>query len=126
MDAPDTSLRTAFDQVDRTTDPADFVRYLDATRATDFFREVKRRSYALLALHPGDSVCDIGCGTGDDVLALARLVAPGGQAVGVDASATMIEEAQRRAQAAQMSGDTAATAAEFLQMDVQRLDLPDA
>ena len=59
--------------------PADFVRYLDATRATDFFGEIKRRSYALLDLHPGDEVCDRGCGTGDDVLALAGLLGPGGR-----------------------------------------------
>jgi SAM-dependent methyltransferase len=113
------SRRVEFDQVDRTTDPADFVRYLDATRATDFFQEVKRRSYALLDLRAGDHVCDVGCGTGDDVLALARLVAPGGRAVGLDASATMIAEARRRAAAAGI-------AAEFARMDAQRLDLPDA
>jgi ubiquinone/menaquinone biosynthesis C-methylase UbiE len=118
------SLRIEFDQVDQTTDPADFVRYLDATRATDFFQEIKRRSYALLALQPGDHVCDVGCGTGDDVLALARLVGPGGRALGVDASATMIAEAERRA------SDTGcpdrAIAAEFRQMNAQRLALPDA
>ena len=60
------SRRTSFDRVDRTTDPADFVRYLDATRAADFFREIKQRSYDLLALHAGDHVLDPGCGTGDD------------------------------------------------------------
>ncbi len=114
----DKSFRIKFDQVDRTTDPEDFVRYLDATRATDFFREIKRRSYALLDLHRGDHVCDIGCGTGDDVLALARLVMPSGRAVGMDVSATMIGEAERRAAAAGI-------AAEFVQMDAQRLDLPD-
>lgn len=115
----DKSLRIEFDQVDRTTDPADFVRYLDATRDSDFFREIKGRSYALLDLQPGDNVCDIGCGTGDDVIALARLVGSDGSAIGVDASATMIAEAERRAAAA---GSTA----KFLQMDAQRLDLPDA
>jgi len=115
----DKSLRIAFDQVDRTTDPADFVRYLDATRATDFFREIKQRSYALLDLHPGDHVCDIGCGTGDDVLALARLVGPGGRAVGMDMSETMIGEAVRRAAAAGIAAD-------FVRMDAQRLDVPDA
>jgi len=115
----DPSLRSEFDQVDRTSDPADFVRYLDATRATDFFQEIKRRSYALLDLRAGEQVCDVGCGTGDDVLVLARLVGLGGRAVGVDASATMIAEAQRRAAAAGI-------VAEFGQMDAQRLDLPDA
>lgn len=118
MDQADKSLRIEFDQVDTTSDPADFVRYLDTTRATEFFQEIKRRSYAMLDLRAGDHVCDIGCGTGDDVLALARLVGPTGRAVGVDASATMIAEAQRRAAAA-------GGAAEFAQMDAQHLTLPD-
>jgi ubiquinone/menaquinone biosynthesis C-methylase UbiE len=114
------SLRIEFGEVDRTTDPADFVRYLDATRATGFYQEIKRRSFALLDLHPGNLVCDVGCGTGDDVLALARLVGPDGRALGVDASATMIAEAERRAAAAGLS------AVEFRQMDAQHLALPDA
>lgn len=115
-----TSLRIEFGHVDLTTDPADFVRYLDATRATDFFQEIKRRSYALLALQPGDHVCDVGCGTGDDVLTLARIVGPSGRALGIDASATMIAAAERRATAAGIP------AAEVRQMDAQRLTLPDA
>ena len=115
----DKSLRSEFDQVDRTTDPADFVHYLDAARATDYYREIKARSYPLLDLHPGDHVCDIGCGTGDDVLALARLVAPNGRAVGIDVSVTMIGEAERRATKVGIE-------AVFVQMDAQRLDLPDA
>jgi ubiquinone/menaquinone biosynthesis C-methylase UbiE len=115
----DKSLRIEFDQVDQTTDPADFVRYLDATRATELIQEVKRRSYVLLDLQPDDHLCDVGCGTGDDVLALARIVGPNGRALGVDASATMIAEAERRAAAAGI-------AAEFIRMDAQRLDLPDA
>ena len=115
----DTSLKVHFDRVDRTTDPAEFASYLDATRATGFFQDVKRRSYALLEPRPGDRVCDVGCGTGDDILALARLVAPGGRAVGVDASATMLAEARRRAAAAGIL-------AEFVQSDAQRLALPDA
>lgn len=113
----DRSLRIEFDQVDQTTDPADFVRYLDETRASDFFQDIKRRSYALLDLKPGDAVCDIGCGTGDDVLALAAIVGPSGRALGIDASQTMIDEARGRASAAGVAG-------EFQRMDVQHLDLP--
>lgn len=115
----DRSPRIEFDQVDKTSDPADFVRYLDATRASDFFQEIKRRSYALLELNPGDTVCDVGCGTGDDVLALAALVGPGGRALGIDASQTMLDEARRRA-------TSRGLAAQFQRMDVQHLDLPDA
>ncbi len=72
------SLRIEFDQVDKTTDPADFVRYLDAMRASGCIQTIKRRSFELLDLHPGDQACDIGCGAGNDVLALARLVGPAG------------------------------------------------
>ncbi|HLW00318.1 MAG TPA: methyltransferase domain-containing protein [Ktedonobacterales bacterium] len=113
------SLRSDFDRVDHTSDPETFVRYLDTTRATAFFQEIKQRSYALLALGAGDHVCDVGCGTGEDVLALARLVAPGGRALGVDASVTMLAEAVRRAA-------TTGIVAEFAPMDVQRLNLPKA
>lgn len=115
----DHSPRIEFDQVDKTIDPADFVRYLDTTRASDFFQEIKHRSYALLDLKPGDAVCDLGCGTGDDVLAMATLVGAGGRALGIDASQTMLDEARRRASAR-------GVAAEFRRMDVQRLDLPNA
>jgi ubiquinone/menaquinone biosynthesis C-methylase UbiE len=116
------SLRIEFDQVDKTTDPTDFVRYLDAARATDYYREIKRRSYRLLNLQPGDHVCDVGCGTGDDVVALARLVASDGRAVGIDVSETMICEAEQRAVAVGLSmGSTV----EFIRMDAQHLDLPD-
>jgi ubiquinone/menaquinone biosynthesis C-methylase UbiE len=115
----DTSLKVNFDRVDRTTDPAEFASYLDATRAIGLFQDVKRRSYALLDPRPGDCVCDVGCGTGDDVLTLARLVGPSGLAVGVDMSATMLSEARRRAAAAGI-------AAGFVQSDAQRLALPDA
>ena len=42
--------RVEFDQVDRTTDPMDFVPYLDSTRVSDFFQQIKQRSYELLDL----------------------------------------------------------------------------
>lgn len=119
----DKSTRVEFDHVDRTTDPADFVRYLDETRATDFFQEIKQRSYALLDLQPGEAVCDVGCGTGDDIIALARMLGPGGRAVGVDASATLIAEARRRVAAAANPDELAPI--ELLQMDAQHLALAD-
>lgn len=43
------SPRTEFDQVDQTRDPADVVRDLDATRATGFFQEIKRRRPAAIS-----------------------------------------------------------------------------
>ncbi|MFN8512252.1 MAG: methyltransferase domain-containing protein [Thermomicrobiales bacterium] len=114
----DKSLRTSFDQVDETTDPQDFVRYLDTTRGTEFFREIKRRSLSLLDLRPGDRVLDVGCGTGDEVIALAEMIGPSGLAVGADFSATMVAEGRQRATELGLP-------CVFLQSDVQHLPFPD-
>lgn len=58
---------------------------------------------AALARHspaPGSRVLDIGCGFGDTSLAIAQMVGPKGQAVGVDAAARFIERARADAAAA--------------------------
>jgi SAM-dependent methyltransferase len=52
---------------------------------------------AVLAPRPGERVLDIGCGFGDATQQLARLVGPGGEAVGVDVSPRFIETAAREA-----------------------------
>jgi len=46
---------------------------------------------------PGERVLDIGCGFGDATQQLAQLVAPGGEAIGVDVSQRFIETAMREA-----------------------------
>src|SRR3954447_22072820 len=48
-------------------------------------------------LEAGMRVLDVGCGAGDVSFLAARIVAPGGEVVGVDQSATAIETASRRA-----------------------------
>ena len=52
---------------------------------------------ALAAPKPGERVLDIGCGSGTTTLKLAALVAPTGEAIGVDISAPMLAVARRRA-----------------------------
>ncbi len=115
----DESPRYKFDSVDRTKDPRDFVRYLDTTRATDFFQQVKKTILAMMDLHAGGSVADIGCGTGEDVRALADHVGPRGHVVGVDLSATMIKTARQRLGKNKIGID-------FVQGDVQSLGFADA
>jgi ubiquinone/menaquinone biosynthesis C-methylase UbiE len=53
-----------------------------------------------LAPRPGQRVLDVGCGFGDTTQAIARLVEPGGVAVGVDAAARFIEAARDEAREA--------------------------
>jgi ubiquinone/menaquinone biosynthesis C-methylase UbiE len=89
-------VREGFDQVDQAADPSRYVRYLDGANAQDFILGYKRRSFAALGLGPGQRVLDLGCGTGEDVRAMAALVGPGGEAVGVDNSEQLVAEAERR------------------------------
>jgi SAM-dependent methyltransferase len=47
----------------------------------------------LLGLVPGDGVLDVACGPGNFTREFARIIGPGGLAVGIDASATMLARA---------------------------------
>ncbi len=58
---------------------------------------VSEELFAVAALQPGESVLDIGCGTGPTTRHAATLVAPSGRAVGTDLSPAMIEAAQQLA-----------------------------
>lgn len=83
-----------FSNVDSSADAREFVSYLDDI--TRIAGEGKRASYAALQLQPGMRVLDAGCGTGDDVRALAEIVGSDGRVVGIDFSQTMIDEAVKR------------------------------
>ena len=53
----------------------------------------------LLDPRPGEHVADVGCGPGVTTVKLARRVAPGGTATGVDVAPGMVEAASARARA---------------------------
>ena len=65
----------------------------------------------------GMQVLDVGCGFGDSTCHIARNVAPGGRAVGVDCAPRFIEAARAEAQAESVPN------AEFFVADVQSEDL---
>jgi ubiquinone/menaquinone biosynthesis C-methylase UbiE len=113
-------LNDAWIEVDQTDDPSFFVRFLDASRirALEFARANPTVAFAHLALKPGLSVLDCGCGTGDMLAVMAKLIEPG-KAHGGDLSEAMIREARKRADAAGASNLI------FETMDVQSLPFPD-
>jgi SAM-dependent methyltransferase len=74
------------------------VLYLDTVTATNFAQEYKRRTYQALNPQPGDWLLDVGCGAGDDVMALAKIVGPNGKVIGVDKNPTMVAEGWKRLQ----------------------------
>jgi len=49
-----------------------------------------------LAPEPGDTVLDVGCGTGQTILQLAERVGPSGQVIGVDIAPRVLAVARRR------------------------------
>jgi SAM-dependent methyltransferase len=52
---------------------------------------------AFAGLRPGETVVDLGCGAGLDVLLAAQKVGPAGKAVGIDMTPEMLERARRSA-----------------------------
>ena len=70
--------------------------YLDAM--AELIKQNKQRTYTWMHIQLGHSVLDVGCGPGIDTIALAALVGPTGHVIGVDNNATMIAEAERRAE----------------------------
>ena len=107
-----------FSKVDQSADPQSYVRTLDMASSLQQVQAAKRLTFELLELHPGDQVLDVGCGTGEDVLALAQLVGRTGKVIGLDNSAIMIAEAQKRTTNLDPS-------VEFRIGDVLQLEFPD-
>ncbi len=59
--------------------------------------------FSLGVLHTGERVVDVACGAGIDSLIAARMVAPGGQVIGVDMTREMLEKAGESAAEARIA-----------------------
>jgi ubiquinone/menaquinone biosynthesis C-methylase UbiE len=68
----------------------DYSDYLNLLNSLEFFRQYKQFSFELLRLHEAISILDVGCGLGDDVLAIAKWVSPGGKVTGIDVRKLLI------------------------------------
>jgi ubiquinone/menaquinone biosynthesis C-methylase UbiE len=81
------------------------------------FPPARRRAVAALGLRPGDTVLEIGAGTGRNFPYLAQAVGPTGTIIGVDASAGMLTEARKLLERHGWSN------VRLLHQDATRLDL---
>jgi ubiquinone/menaquinone biosynthesis C-methylase UbiE len=78
-------------------------RYESAVRLFDLFRPFgfdipawREEAVRALDLKPGDTVVDVGCGTGLNFPLLQEAIGPEGRIIGVDLSAAMLDQARGR------------------------------
>lgn len=84
------------------------------------FRE---RVVRLARLRPGESILDVGCGTGMLAIAAKRLVGPTGTVYGIDASPEMIARAQKKAKKAGVEVEFTNAVAEALPFRDAQVDV---
>jgi ubiquinone/menaquinone biosynthesis C-methylase UbiE len=90
-------IHQGFQDVNRATDAGVFFQFLDAADALESIHAYRQRMLEWCPPAPGQRLLDVGCGIGHSTLRLAPLVGATGWVVGLDKSAPLVAEAQRRA-----------------------------
>jgi demethylmenaquinone methyltransferase/2-methoxy-6-polyprenyl-1,4-benzoquinol methylase len=80
----------------------------------------RRRAVRALRLRPGQTVVDLGCGTGKNLPLLAEAAGAGGRVVGVDFSPAMLEEARARIE------ENGLANVELVEADAATFDFPES
>ena len=75
-------------------------RFYDLLAVPWLTNGVRAEAVARLGLRPGDSVMDLGCGTGLNLPMLVKAVGPNGRVVGVDLSPEQLAQAAQRVEEA--------------------------
>jgi SAM-dependent methyltransferase len=118
VSAPSATLR-GFGAVDAEAAADELVLALDEVASLPAVQRLRAAATELLAPGLGDSILDVGCGTGEVVRTHAGIVGPAGCVVGVEASETMLAEARRRTRDRRLP-------VEFRRGDATALDVADA
>ncbi|MEN8128588.1 MAG: methyltransferase domain-containing protein [Pseudomonadota bacterium] len=81
--------------------------YVDAQylhTAAKQLEPIKRRSYELMRIFPGQTILDVGCGPGIDTIEIAQLVGKTGHVIGIDKDPEMISRANAYAERISLNG----------------------
>ena len=75
--------------------PADFLKAVPEATVESFAGVANH--FTLGAINEGETVLDLGCGAGTDLLIAAQMAGPRGRAIGIDITASMAERARQSA-----------------------------
>lgn len=113
--------------MDQPTDPAKLKAQTAYNAASDhfddeplgFWARTGTRTVERLALPPGVTVLDVGCGTGASAIPAAIAVGPTGRVVGIDLADRLLDRARDKAHRQSLSN------VEFRRGDMENLGYPD-
>jgi ubiquinone/menaquinone biosynthesis C-methylase UbiE len=88
-----TYFASDFKDVDETDGVQKFVQCLQLQQSLESYHQYKHKTFEQMHLVAGASVLEVGCGTGEDAIALAKLVGPQGKVTAVDRSRAMLNQA---------------------------------
>jgi len=109
----------SFSHVDALPEAAALIAALDEQASLPAIQRLRASAAELLRARLGARLLDVGCGTGEVARALAGLVGAHGTVVGIEPSATMLDEARRRTGKSNHN-------VEFRSGDIAQLDFDDA
>jgi ubiquinone/menaquinone biosynthesis C-methylase UbiE len=86
-------------------------------------QKIRQMSVELAGIQPGQTVLDVGCGTGEFAIAAKKVVGQDGQVTGIDAATEMIEVAKEKAEKHQLRIDFQVAAVEKLPFEDNSFDM---
>ena len=104
-------------EVDQTQSES-YQSYLSQVSSLEVVQRYKNQTSEMLKIGPGQKILDVGCGNGDDVRTIARIVGDSGSVIGIDISKTMVDGAQNHP-------DNEELPVTFLVDDGHKLQFPD-
>ncbi|GFE71851.1 class I SAM-dependent methyltransferase [Chroococcus sp. FPU101] len=113
-----TYFASDFKNVDGTDSSQKFVQCLKLQQSLESYYRYKHKTFEQMHLMSGASVLEIGCGTGEDAITLAKLVGTKGKVTAVDHSQMMLNQALA-------STENLGLPIEFILADAQQLPFAD-
>jgi ubiquinone/menaquinone biosynthesis C-methylase UbiE len=89
-----TYFASDFQDLDNSHNVQNFVQCLELQQSLDLYKYYKQKTFEKMQLKPGDSVLEVGCGTGNDALLLTNYLGEMGKVTAVDRSQSMLNQAR--------------------------------